>query len=117
MSSDLTVTNYLRRGDECYDASRLQIFLNALKAKGYYVCGSDWEDVMSVRFRTLYGEPPSARPLSASAAKIDPESLFVPTISQTLINDVDEFIRNRKEELDINIHAASRNEKRKDFEV
>ncbi len=116
MSEDLSIASYLRNGDECYDASRLQSFLIALKVKGYYVCGSDWRDVMSVRFRTLYGEPPSARPLSANAAKIDPESLFIPTISQMLNNDVDEFIHDRKEELDINIYAASRDEKRKDFE-
>src|SRR5579884_1103087 len=116
MSNDLSVINYLSTGDEFYDTSRLQLFLNALKAKGYYVCGSDWHDVMSVRFRTLYGEPPSARPLSTNAAKIDPDSLFIPGISQTLINDIDEFIQNKKEELDINIHAASKDEKRKDFE-
>ena len=116
MSDDLSITNYLRSGDECYDASRLHGFLRSLEAKGSYVCGSDWRDVMSVRFRTLYGEPPSARPLSTGAAKIDPESLFIPGISQTLISDIDEVIQNRKEELDINIHAASKDEKRKDFE-
>ncbi len=114
MSDDWLITNYLRNGHECYETSRLHIFLHTLKAKGYYVYGSDdWDDVMSVRMRILYG---ARAPLSASAAKIDPESLFIPTISQTLVDEVDEFIRDKKEELDIWIHAASKDEDRKDFE-
>ena len=116
MSNNWLVTNYPRGDKECYDASRLQSFLLALKAIGYYVHGSDWEDVMSVRMHVLYGNPSSAKQFSARAAKIDPESLFIPTISQTLINDVEEFLHDRKKDLDINIYAASKDEERKDFE-
>src|SRR5579884_892766 len=113
MSSNMLVTSYLRSGDECYDVTRLQSFLQVLKAKGYYVHGSDWRDILHVRLHTLYGSP---RPLSTNAAKINPASLFIPTISQTLINDVDEFVQAKQKALNIRIHAASKEEGRKDFE-
>ncbi len=116
MSDDLSITNYLTNSEECYDTFRLQIFLNALKAKEYYVHGSDWEDVMTVRMHALYGQRSPTKQFSAKAAKIDAEGLFIPTISQTLINDVSEFIHDRKKKLNIHIYAASKDEKRRDFE-
>ncbi len=116
MSHEPTIANYLRSGNMCYDPSHLQSFLNALKAKGYYVCGSDWLDIFAVRLRIFGEEPPSATPLSVNAAKIVPESLFIPTISQTLIDEADEFIRVKKENLDIHIYTTSRDEEYRNFE-
>jgi hypothetical protein len=91
----------------------LHSFFHTLAQQGHYISGSDWDNINSVRYKVLYN--PSFA-LSEQESMIDPESLFVPTVSPTLDADVQRFLQEGMEELRIHLHSTARNSDLKDFD-
>jgi hypothetical protein len=107
---DFSVIMYLRTIDEFYDRDRLRAFTEGLAANGHYVAGEDRREVGQVWMATLNGESPQV-------SSPEPESVFTPSVSPVLWDNIETFVEEHSDFLGIYLFSTKREGDLKAFEM
>lgn len=98
---DFPMRIYLPTKEDFYNRERLRTFVEGLAAFKHYVVGRDIEDVRPVWTATLNKE-------DVPAGTLEPETVFTPGVSPTLLNDIDTFVTERADFLEIHLFSVAR---------
>lgn len=107
---DFSILTYLHTSEEFYNKERLRAFVEGLAARGHFVAGEDWEEVGQIWKATLNGESPQA-------GSPDSESVFIPTVSSVLLDDIEAFVERRSKRLSIAIFSTAHGNDLQAFEA
>ena len=106
MPDIITTSFYPRIDEDIYNIELLRTFLSRLSGRGHYLLGEHDQNVnaawLTRRYSTVSEET------RTRAQEIDPRSLFVPTVTDSLRQDVEAFVHHRTDELSITVYATNK---------
>lgn len=103
----MTVSFYTRAANDLYQAERLRAFLTELSQLGHYLAGSESETISAAWMVAHYTTVPEKT--RTRAQSIDPQSLFIPTVTSTLWQNVEAFVQHRTtNELSVSVYSTQR---------
>ena len=106
MPDFVTTSFYLRTDEDIYNVKFLHAFLSQLSEQGHYLAGSHDESVNDAWL--MINSSFVSDETRARAQEIDSQSLFVPTITNSLRQDVELFVQHRTDELSITVYATDK---------
>ena len=106
MPDFVTTSFYPRIDEDIYNIELLRTFLSRLSGRGHYLSGEHDQSVNAAwltRHHSTVSEKTRTR-----AQQIDPQSLFVPTVTDSLRQDVESFVRHHNDELSVTVYSTDK---------
>ena len=106
MPDFITTRFYPRIDEDIYNIELLHTFLSRLSGRGHYLLGEHDQNVNAAWLTRHYSTV--SEETRTRAQEIDPQSLFVPTVTDSLRQDVEAFVHHRTDELSITVYATNK---------